>query len=587
MSDIKVFNEEIIDFKNKQIQVVPQLYFNQYETIQQIYFYHHSKFQSGEFDAEGDKKYFYNIVKNPCKVYTKMIDFDTKDIRLLTAEGSDPMKTWYMERDLKFWMKDKQFGKVLNRIFRELPIFGSVVIKMVNGTPMFVDLRSFVVEQSADSLLTSNYIIEIHNYTIADFRTLGKKMGWKNTEEVIKEFRRMKNRSHITVLERYGEIMDDKENWSYRKVLMADVGVDEVDQMGQIKPYKGIELSSEEISPEDIPYWEFHLDKIPGRWLGVGAIEALFEVQIAENENTNLSQKGAYIKALLLLQTQDHTFAGRNLLAESSTGQVFDPESPITQIDLGDRNLAFFNEQHQKWMRNRDELTFAYDVVQGERLPSGTPLGSAQIAASAATSYFDQVREDVALDVKEFIYSEIIPQFEKDNTPEHILRIAGQDLDKVNELIISQKASIELFEYIKTKGALPDKIQFDMMKAAIGQRVKEGKELLLKMPRNFYKDVKYAIDIDITGESKDTRVYAASIFAALQAVTADPSLLQDPVKKQFFSEWLESQGIRFDLGSQKQDIQTLVQNNTKGSGGGVSTPNALSQPIAGQQTQTL
>src|SRR3990167_7414893 len=149
---LKEINLEIENFKNKQIQIVPGLTFNQYDTLNSIFFYYNSKFATGGVDDEGDRKYFYNIVKNPCKVFSKAIDFDTKNIRLLTTGGGDPLKTWFMERDVKYWMRDKQFGKVLNRIFKELPIFGSVVLKIVDGKPYFIDLRNFVVEQQAESL---------------------------------------------------------------------------------------------------------------------------------------------------------------------------------------------------------------------------------------------------------------------------------------------------------------------------------------------------------------------------------------------------------------------------------------------------
>ena len=200
---LREINKEINDFKNRQIQIVPSLFFNQYETLQQIYFYYNSKYKTGEVDADGDRKYFHNINRNPCKVGSKSIDFDTKNIRLLTTEGGDSLKTWFMERDLKFWMRDKQFGKVLNRIFMELPIYGSVVLKIIDGTPMFVDLRNFVIEQSADTLEQANYITEIHNYTQQEFKSVAKKMGWekKKIDEVIELFHQMKDTSHIRLYE--------------------------------------------------------------------------------------------------------------------------------------------------------------------------------------------------------------------------------------------------------------------------------------------------------------------------------------------------------------------------------------------------
>jgi len=205
MEYLKQINQEIEDFQSRRIEVVPGLFFNQYNIVNTAHFYYNSQFMTGSVDQDGDRKFFYNIVRNPCKVFTKAIDFDTKNIRLLTAGGGDSTKTWFMERDLKYWMRDKQFGKVLNRIFTELPIFGSVVIKIVDGEPHFIDLRHFVVHQGANTLKDSNYIVEIHDYSISEFRKVGKEMGWDKAkvDETVELFRKMKKANSIRVYERY------------------------------------------------------------------------------------------------------------------------------------------------------------------------------------------------------------------------------------------------------------------------------------------------------------------------------------------------------------------------------------------------
>jgi len=149
---------EIEEYK-EDITIVDGVEFNQKETIEKIHRILNSKFIHGEVDTDGDRKHFFNIVRNPCGVETKATDFDTKHIRIVTADTGNPKKTWFFERDLKFWMKDKNFGRVLNRIFEDRPKFGTVVIKTINGTPHFVDLRNFMMETSANTLDDSNYII--------------------------------------------------------------------------------------------------------------------------------------------------------------------------------------------------------------------------------------------------------------------------------------------------------------------------------------------------------------------------------------------------------------------------------------------
>ena len=581
---LSLINKEKQDFEDKDIQRVPGLLFNQRKMIEQIYFYYNSKFQTGDIDTEGDRKYFFNINKNPCKLTTKAIDFDTKHIQLLTAGGGNALKTWFMERDLKHWMKDKQFGKVLNRIFKELPIFGSVVLKIIKGVPLFIDLRNFIIEQSADSLDEANYIIERHPYTVPNFRKAAKDIGWKQSkvDETIKLFREMKDVSHIMVYERYGEVLE-KGKWEYRRVCLADVGIDEEDARSGIStPYKGVELSSDVM---EHPYWEFHLDKLPGRWLGVGDVETLIEPQIRQNEIANLQAKGSAWAALQLFQSSDPA-TNRYLMIDAQNGDILSVESPITKVDISDRNLSFFTQEFQKWMGNRDELVFSYDVLQGDTLPAGTPLGSARLAAGMASSHFDQIQENQALTVKELLYEVIIPQFEKQTTPEHTLRLAGEDLDKVNDMMIKQQSKNALFDFLKKKAKLPTKEQYEAITAAIEQRVKQGKEKLLTIPKGFYNGVKYALDIVITGESKDTSVWAQTMFAGLQAVTVDPTILTDPVKKKFFAKFLEAGGA--SIVDFVPDVQTSGTDNlmpVKSVGGGVARPAPATG--GGTATQTL
>lgn len=584
----------MLDFKSKNIQIVPGLFFNQYETLQKIYFYYNSKFQTGSIDDDGDRKYFENITKNPCKVFSKSIDFDTKNIRLLTAGGGDPLKTWFMERDLSYWMRDKQFGKVLNRIFKELPIFGSVVIKIVDGTPYFVDLRNFIVDQTADDIDSMNYMLEIHNLTVSRFRKVAKKMNWQQSDidQVIAEYHKMKDVSHIRLYERYGEVanVDDSGNstYSYRRVFLADVGVDEFDMYGNIvSVHPGVELESKEWDGN--PYWEFHAEKVAGRWLGIGVVETLVEPQIRVNELANLQSKASYWAGLRVFQTRDSA-VNRNLLTDIRNGEILNTDSEITQIDMSDRNLAFFNEEHAKWMQNRAELTFSYDVVQGERLPAGTPLGSAKLAVSQTLSYFEGIQENVALDIKEMLFEVIIPRFETENTAEHTLRLVGQDLDQYTEMVKNDLVAKEVIRIVTSGKAFPTNQKRDMIGIAVEESIKQNKEKIMTIPKGFYKDIKYDVDIDITGESVDTRVRYATRFAILQAITADPTMTTDPTKRKILAGMAEDGGLNPSdfLDTPKAtpaSVNNAAPQNVR-AGGGVSAP-ATGQAVPGQSPQTI
>ncbi len=591
---LKTINQEVLDYRSKQIQIVPGLYFNQYETLLNIYFYYNSKFRTGSIDDEGDRKYFYNIVKNPCAIYTKSIDFDTKNIKLLTVSGGDSLKTWFMERDLKYWMRDVQFGKVLNRIFDELPIYGTVVLKIVNGDPYFVDLRNFIVEQQMDSLKDMNAKTEIHNYTPSQFRTIGKQMNWSESkiDEVISEFHKMKGISHIRLYERYGEVAivaaDGKTRYEYQRVCMADVGLDEYDMYGNlISVHPGVELSAEKWDGD--PYWEFHMKKVPGRWLGVGAIESLQEVQIRQNELANLQTKTSYWAALRVFQTRDPAI-NRNLLTDTRNGEIINADSEITQIDMSDRNLAFFGEETDKWMANRNELTFAYSVAQGNGVPNGRSAAASSIASNMSNQYFGLIQENIALDIKELLYEVIIPTFQKKNSGEHTLRIVGQDLDTYIAMVKNDLVTKEVIRIATTTGKFPTNQDKDAIGIAVEASIKQGREKILTIPKGFYSNLKYDVDIDITQESVDTQQRYATKTAILQAITTDPTVLTDPTKKKILYSMAEDGGINPNdfFGSETKSPDEVSQMQQGQSvGGGVSKPTFQPQAVPGQVSKTL
>ena len=562
MLDIAQIKREISEFNTDSISITEGLDFNQKDLITKIIYYYNSKFLSGEYDDQNDKKYFFNIIRNPCDVATKAIDFDTKNINILTAGGGNSLKTWFFERDLKFWMKDQKFGKVLNRTFHELPIFGSVVLKVIDGKPYFVDLRNFAVQQDADNLDKSRYIIETHLYNPLTFKKIAQEKDWANWKDALGD------EKEIKVYERYGE--DDSLN--YRRTIAAEVG-------------KGEVMLADDIV-DGHPYREFHLDKISGRWLGIGKVELLLDPQIRINELTNQQVKSSFYSALRLWQTRD-TGVRRNLLTDAVNGQVLQVQDEIKQVDMADRNLSFYELEINRWLKNKDEITFAHEAIRGERLPSGTPLGSARLAVGMAGAYFSQIQENIALDVKDFLYEVVVPQFKKENSKEHVLRLAGEDLDKVNNLIIESRTEKKKIGFITRTKKYPRKIQVDLLRSAIAEAVKTGKEQLVKMPAQFYKDLKYKIDIVITGEQLDTRIKSATLFAAIQAVTADPTLLTDPTKKKFFYRWLEQGGlspIDFEPEAAPPSIEQVAQ---KGAGGGVSRPMMAPSPMAGPVEATL
>jgi len=570
MSQIfKQISSEINDFETEEIRIVDKFTFKQKETIDKIVRSYNSKFKGGKYDREGFRKYFKNIVRNPCHSAMKAIKIVPNDIMILPAPGQDSLKSWIMDRDFKHYMKETSFNKFLNKLALELPKFGSVVVKIIDGELYFVDIRNLINEQSADRLKDASYVMEKHYYSPDELRK--QKWDKEKIEEAIKMWRRT-DMPLIRVVERYGEVpasefggSDDEYVYSRQICYMPETKLQSDSQMSRA----GILLDSQEMDRDEFPYREFHWEKIPGRWLGVGRVELLFDPQVRTNEITNLRVKSSYIAALNIWQSADDNVK-KNLVKEVATGEVLTAQDRIERIPTEDRNLAAFGDEERAWMANRDEVTLNYDVIRGERPPAGTPLGSVRVATEMINSYFEHIKQSIAAELKELIYNDIIPSFKKKG--EHYLKLVGEDLEKWNNLRVNQKVNVELLNHLKKNGTVPTKSQMDAIKKVVTERQRESGEDVL-VPKDFYKDIKYDIDIVITGQDRDVRVESANMAMALQTMMQDPSVLTDPAKRKVFGKQLETVGINIhDIVPDEGPEQQMEENVRQKQGGGISRP---------------
>ena len=584
MSYFTQLNNEIEEFKSQSVRVADNYEFKQRETVHNNIRVYNSKFSDGEFDDEGFKKYFKNIVRNPCNSASKAVKFRPKDIILNPAPGQSSDIVWLMNLDFRHWMKEKVFSKKLNQLFRDIPIMGSVVWKKVGDEFYNVDLRNLINEQSADSLKESTYVIEQKHYPISEFR---KQKGlWENVDEVIELHRASKDK-YVRVVERYGEVTEDvikpdgdPQKYVYAKVISyapekafyggkKPIGSEMSESRGQILRAHAIDID------KDFPYREFHWEKIPGRWLGVSRIELLYDPQVRTNEIVNLRVKSSYFSALNIFQSRDDTFK-KNLLTEIANGDIISVMDRIERVPTEERNLAAFDLEERMWSASRDENTFNYDVVRGERLPAGTPLGSAQMAAQMVASYFEQIQEEVASSIKELLYNDVIPEFKKQG--DHYIKLVGEDLDLYNKFLKTLKLNKEILEFFKSKKRAPTKAQKEAMKQVIKDKPQEEDKFIKS---GYYHDVKYLIDIIITGQDKDLRFQSANMGMILQTITADPTVLTDPAKRKIFGKLLESVGLNINEISveEEQPITSMVHEQK---GGGISKPSLpTNMPMGG------
>jgi len=582
---------EVEEFKEGTVHVAPGYDFSQYETIKRIHLYQNSKFESGDTDSEGFQKHFYNIANHRCDVAKKAIDLDVKDIKIVAERPSAYYDCWFLEKELRQWMKEARFGRLINRLAENAVEFGSAVIKEKEGNPedMIVDLRNFFVDQSANYLKDARFIIERHFLTPDELR----QKSWDNKEEIINQFEtgyssyygstgdNLDSVPYIPIWERVGEVPEswlveggDEEKFVLARFIIA-INKDTQNNRGSKEDASGVVLFKEKLN--DIPYREYHWKKILGRWLGRGVREELFVPQIRMNEVVNLQAKALWWTALHLYQTRDDT-VNRNLLQDAQNGEILTAMSEIIPIQTEERNLATYQLEIDRWERLSDNISFSHSPMTGERQPAGTPLGSTVLQAEMAGGFFDLKREEFGMFIKDILVDLVIPKFEKEKSPEHILNLTGsspEDLSKLNKLRLNAEYNDRIFKLILEKKDIPTMDEALALEAAISEHLKAEDEKIITIPENFYKDLKYKVDIVVTGERIDLISRQNTLMTILQVLAGNPDIIKDEQLKSVFFKLIEAAGVNpadFEVAAEEPSITEIAGAQGTRQGGSIAKP---------------
>ena len=544
--------KKISEYEDITMNFTPSYATTQRDIIDLIDHYWVSRYRDSDKDSLGFLKPFYNIVINPTEVASKMIDIDTKDIKVIAEDGASYYPVWFFTKELRDWMKEKNFGKLLNEIVYQLPKYGTVVLKKsgddINIVPLQNLINNPIVRQLDDDV-----IIEKHVETRQQFR----KRKWDKgaIQEAIDDLD--KNDKDITYYEAYGDFDEDDNYFIFSET--------------------GVKLFSAKL--DDCPYREVHWDKLEGRWLGRGQVEKLFEAQIHLNKIAQYKAQSLHWTSKRIFQTRDDTVE-KNLMVDIQNGDIMRINSEITPIANEERNLHAYREEEESWGALIDKLGFSYDIIRGQRPPAGTPLGTAQIQTVMASGFFDLKQEDVGLFLRDLILDWLIPMFEKDKRGKHQVMISNfseEELTHLKELIIEEKTNKAILEYITKSKRIPTQGEVDAIKVVISEKLK--KEKAIEIPEGFYSNLKYKIDVVITGEQIDLAAKMSGAQVALQILGSNPTILQDPKTKKYFMQLLEAIGLSPIDVQEEENLEDKMLQNVAQLGGSIAKPPAVSSAM--------
>lgn len=522
---------EKTQYEQKVLKTNPSFAETTKDILDLIDLYWVSKYRDGDSDSLGFKKTFYNIVNFPIETNSKMLDLDTKDIKIMAEDWASYWPAWLLGKELKMWMKDKQFGRQLNKYALNFPKYGHIIVKKVDDDVELVPLQNLIFKPDAKDIKDIP-IIEKHFYTPSGLKQEAKKRGWDRTEA-----------------EKATKSPDEDGNVIVYEIYFPEGYIEEDNNY-----YIFAEDSTEELfsaKKTECPYKELVWERLEGRLLGRGQVEKLFEEQIYMNRIGNYKAEGLHWTSKHLYQTRDTGIAS-NLLTSVENGEILIVNSELSPVAVEERNLSVYREEERKWEENVSRRTFTREPITGGRAPAGTPLGSTIIQTKQATDYFDQKKEELGMFIKEILWDWVLPEFKKQKRSEHKLLIKNilegdeENSEKFFKLQLNQRMN-------KIKARTDKHLSADQWKIRKSIQSEMLKNEEIKIPKGLYDNLKYKIDIIITGEQTDTQGRITTLQTIFQILGSNPTILQDKRVRKIFNKMLDLSGFNpEDLQSEEE-----------------------------------
>jgi len=544
---------ELKNYFSAPVQISPDNNFSASKLIRRISLFENHIYPNGKFDSQMNYKFWYDEQKKCIDSNVKNIDIDTKNFKIKSDRKIDELPLIISNLKIKDYLRKSGQAEEINASVEEFVGWGNLVFKKIKKGYERGDLKNFYVINQTAETLDESPVIERHQLGESDLRA--KKGVWEHISDVITSCKadyyaptaetqgKETTTPYYDIYERNGEVCladlrayqgkkaseKDKEQYVLARVIGA--GKKEVGVSNNVK----IEyiLFAEEI--KKMPYEEAHYGIYKGRWFREGIYEITFDDQVRLNQIGNQLARGLEYASTLVLTDED------KLVIQSITTDIksgdFIRSKGLHQVDLrmhaADQLIADWNRTIQS-MRDKANST---EVVMGEALPSGTPLGAYNALNMNANKLFGFLQEKLAIPFGKIFENWLIPELVKDITSEEVLNLTGDAdmLDRVRLIIVDDW-------YLNNLIFLPphDQMMADTLKAQKLEELKSRPQLLLTGLKELFKDFAKNCYVDITGESSTELEDTQSLVSIIQ-------MEADPVRRSYMVDiLLKSRG--FDVG---------------------------------------
>lgn len=562
--------------------------FSQYENIEKIDAYLNSKHTSGETDAMGREKPFFNIVTGAVNIWYRATDIDRKNIRIKATNSKEYIGAFLATVHLQQWMKRESFGQFLNDWGRALARYGSAPLKFIEKggklkpsvvawNRLISDTVDFENNPKIEKLyFTPAQLKKNKNYdqdqvealleSLSSRKTLGKEQ-----KDNISDF--------VEIYEIHGELPlsflteKDSDSDTYQQQMHVVSFVAKEDKKGNTEYDEFCLLKGKE---DRDPYMLTHLIKEDGRSQSIGAVEHLFEAQWMSNYSVKQIKDQLDLASKLIFQTADGSFVGMNALTNIETGDILihAENAPLTQVANTSHDITSLQSFGTQWQQLAKEIVNTPNAISGGNMPSGTAYRLTAILNQESHSLFELMTENKGLHIEDMFRKFVIPYLKKqmDTTEEIVATLDSYDITQIDSMYIKTEVVKRLNKHVKSAmlkqnglgGELAKPFDVDAEKVKIQQELNstgstrfiKPSEIKSKTWKEIFKDLEWELEVEVTNEQSDKEAIMTTLTTVMQTIGSNPSVLSDPNMRLLFNKILEATGALSPLEMKQQPAPT-------------------------------
>ena len=520
--------KEVQDFKTKPVMLTSGTSYSQYDTIQR-----ENRYIAGEFmDCPDPNAMFWQLSNQRIPLYAKSIDMDTKDFYVVGVGKTNWFQAWILNVRYKKWSRESRLALTLDDVSTGIATHGSMVWKKVETDGVVgieaADLRNLYFDPTVKNIIESP-VVELHYMTETEIRY---KWADKADEVIEKAKQRRDSEDHeaesedekYEVWERWGEFKKELDD-DAKYFRFVGVGAGDLEVI----------LTEDEITlgkngkPKDFPYYDFHGERVSGRWKALSVPERLFGLQEQINTLVNQNNEANSIASLFLFRTEDPGTTG-NILQSAQSGQIINSQD-MQQLGIDNRFISTFLNQLQSIESKADSLCYVNDSISGDTPPSGVPFRSLAVATRAALSTFRYIKTSIGEKMGYVLQEEVLPSIIKGFNREDIIEIAEdeEDIRIYDDRLVDQ--AIEDFKIERASmGLVVFEEDLEVLKVNTRKSVQRNRRIE-EIGKKFF-DFEYGIVMNPSGKSVEKNVQNAAIDGALEMMIAAPAIVNTPLFKQ-------------------------------------------------------